>query len=173
MSNINWDLAPEGTETFEKLLGSTMRNFCKPFFWFNGLTGRWVRKEAPELWEVIATRPQPEYPPLTQSLIDEAEQCGEPEWTHGIPPDGTYCKVNHDGEFVNCYLVGRDDMGAFVYRIDGQYHSKASESSFKPIKPTISKAEAWDKLIELSLNRYETQSSILEIQEKYDVEVVE
>ena len=76
---------------------------------------------------------------------EEFEACvaakSEPEWTHGIPPNEIYCKVNHGGEFVNCYLIGRDDMGAFVYRIDGQYYSTMSESKFKPIKPTITEKE--------------------------------
>jgi hypothetical protein len=78
---------------------------------------------------------------------EEFEACvaakakSEPEWTHGIPPNEIYCKVNHGGEFVNCYLIGRDDMGAFVYRIDGQYYSTMSESNLKPIKPTITTSE--------------------------------
>ena len=71
----------------------------------------------------------------------------ETEWAHSIPPNGIYCTVNHNEVFVNCYLIGRDDMGAFVYRIDGDYHSTMDETNFKSIKPTISKAQAWDMLV--------------------------
>jgi len=72
----------------------------------------------------------------TKSVADEGEK-----WAHGIPPNSIYCRVNHGGEFVNCYLVGRDDMGAFVYRIDGGYYSTMCESNLKPIKPKLTKSK--------------------------------
>lgn len=198
MSDINWDLAPEGAVE----LRQCKKN--KVVRWFYASGRMWSANSwsgAYSEYETIATRPQPERKTVedavewvnngneicgrlftqnkmlsfckannTYAFVSEESSAGsvetenwqpvctrkefeacvaaksEPEWMHGIPPNGIYCKVNHAGEFVNCYLIGRDDMGAFVYRIDGQYHSTMIESNFKPIKPTITKSEAWDRV---------------------------
>lgn len=56
------------------------------------------------------------------------------------PPAGTYCQVKQKNEFVNCYIVGLDDCGAIVYRIDGFYGAKMDQNSFRPIRTEREKA---------------------------------
>lgn len=138
MNTVNWDLAPEGAKELVQFESHvTWRKGIK--IWCMVQQG-W--RDYVSDFKTIATRP------TQKTVADAVEQEGE-KWTHGIPPDGIYCKVNHGGEFVNCYLVGRDDMGAFVYRIDDQYHSTISESNLRPIKPKLTKAQAWDIIQEM------------------------
>lgn len=85
----------------------------------------WVERDSG--WQTIATR-QPEYPPLTQSLLDEAKS--EPEWTHII--EGRKCKIVLNEPDVDEDIV--------VLRESGAYHF-ACYDQLKPIKPTITKAE--------------------------------
>jgi hypothetical protein len=128
MSDINWDLAPEGAIEIQK-------DHDDVLYWVNGSGDYWDigwRTSLHDGWKTIATR-QPEYPPLTQSLLDEARS--EPEWTHTYC--GDRCRVLFDEPDKHGYMcVLREKSGYDAVRQD----------ELKPIKPTISKAEAWDKL---------------------------
>lgn len=97
----------------------------------------------------------------------EAKQEGE-KWTHGIPADGIYCKVKRAGEFVNCYLIGRDDMGSFVYRIDGEYLATADERSFKPIKPKLT-AKEYDACVDMASHFNIDPNEFEEYMSKFDI----
>lgn len=88
----------------------------------------WVERDSG--WNTIATRPQP------RKTVEDAKS--EPEWTH-TTTSGHVCKVvvtepDSDG----CICVLREDIG---YDVVGA-------SDIKPIKSTITKAEAWDRCIE-------------------------
>lgn len=121
-------------------------------------------------WGLVCTRE--EFEAYVKEQESSQQSCSEGEkWTHGIPPSGIYCRVLHKGEVVNCYLIGRDDMGAFVYRIDGDYYATASETNFRPIKPTISTKE-YDMLAKyashLNVNPSEFDQYISETYEVID-----
>ncbi|MCC2615979.1 hypothetical protein LJ739_06970 [Aestuariibacter halophilus] len=50
-----------------------------------------------------------------------------------FPPPQTYCQVRLTGIWMNCFAVGPDDLGGFVYRIDGGYDVMNRQECFRPI----------------------------------------
>lgn len=70
-------------------------------------------------------------PPLTQSLLDEAEI--EPKWTH----------IGMRNQ--KCVILAQIASKAWIKYDDGRECVKPI-ADLKPIKPTITKAEAWDMI---------------------------
>lgn len=67
-----------------------------------------------------------------------------------LPPGGTYCQLqltDGTGNWVNCFVIGVDDLGFCVCRADMDYSASMSAASFRPIKAGREKAiEAATKL---------------------------
>lgn len=80
------------------------------------------------------------------------------EWTHTYgPAHSKKCKVLAvDG--AHCWLL-TESGSKFT----------ALTSSLKPIKPKITKAQAWDKISNLAADEFEVNSKIMELQEKYNI----
>lgn len=125
-----------------------------------------------ENWQPICTREEfeacvaakgksePKYPPLTKSLIDEAEQDGEPEWTHSL--GGRKCKIALNKPDVD------DDI---VVLCEGGDYQLVGYDQLKPLKPTITKAEAWDKLTKLNskYQNMDTMTAIMTLCDEHDI----
>lgn len=82
------------------------------------------------------------------------EQEGE-KWTHETA-ESEYCRILIDkpDQFGNVVIL-KEEWGYSDYPL----------SSLKPIKPTISKAEAWDKLMQNQTNSAEVNT----IKQQYDI----
>jgi len=80
-------------------------------------------------FKTIATRPT-----QTKTVADAVEQEGE-KWTH-----------THGGG-LKCKVIATDEEHSWVLTEHG---SKVTEftSSLKPIKPKLTKSQAWDKICE-------------------------
>lgn len=179
MSDVNWDLAPEGA-TELRLHGDDIAFVNEKDEAWCPVDKRWVMKAG--LWQTIATRPQPRktvedaveafpdgipnsyldfayigFNEITKSFVfgtcnqwdsheqfvctrEQFEACvakrarSEPEWTH-LTASGYECKIIQDTPDENGFIVVLDNIG--TYRLHDY-------DSLKPIKPTITKAEAWD-----------------------------
>ena len=83
-----------------------------------------------------------------QRVKEREEMKNKNDWYEkgGLPPEKIYCQVKLNGEWVNCYLIGRDDMGGFVYRVDGGYGCLSDERLFRPLRTEE------DELIERALD---------------------
>ena len=157
MSDVNWDLAPEGA-TEIRSNGNIMRFFNEHNHLWNGAAKEWVIIPNEYDWKTIATRPQErnsEYPPLTQSLIDEANQ--DEEWTH-VMDSGEKCIVLADKPDIHGVIV--------IYTDDNNYYT-CEPSNIKPIKPQITKAKAWDRLN--SGEFYNAQYGIDTLKHEYEI----
>lgn len=96
-----------------------------------------------------------EYPPLTQSLIDEAEQEGE-KWTH-ITNSGYECKIIVKDPDENYVVV--------VLCSDGVYRLHDSKS-LKPIKPTMT--EEQQKMVSKFVARIYTIETSYNLRDEFD-----
>ena len=88
------------------------------------------------------------YDEFEQRVKEREEMKNKNDWYEkgGLPPEKIYCQVKLNGEWVNCYLIGRDDMGGFVYRVDGGYGCLSDERLFRPLRTEE------DELIERALD---------------------
>ena len=60
-----------------------------------------------------------------------------------LPPPETYCQFQKAGAqhgFVNCFVIGIDDLGFCVCRVDMDYHASMSASDFRPLRTEREKA---------------------------------
>lgn len=146
MIDVNWNLAPEGAEELVQ--------FENHVTWRKGIK-IWCMVQ--EDWcdyvsdfKAIATRPK-----QTKNVADAVEQEGE-KWTHKTA-ESEYCRILIDkpDQFGNVVIL-KEEWGYSDYPL----------SSLKPIKPTISKAEAWDKVASEDL---ELSVSVSAIKEQYDI----
>jgi len=55
-----------------------------------------------------------------------------------FPPSGAYCQfllTDGSGKWVNCFIIGIDDLGFCVCRADMDYFASMSPASFRPVEP--------------------------------------
>lgn len=86
------------------------------------------------------------------------EQEGE-KWTHTYK--GEKCRIVTDEP-------DSEGMVCCVYELDMCY-AVTDPKELKPIKPTISKAEAWDKLNEEKCSVHEFGSKLIDLQKEYEI----
>lgn len=97
---------------------------------------------------------------------EEFEACvaakakSEPEWTH-VLNSGVRCKLFKSLEWMQGDVYESEDGKFFIPQRTGKSYS------IKPIKPTISKAEAWDKLN--SGEFYNAQYGLDQIKHYFDI----
>jgi len=89
---------------------------------------------------------------------EEFEACvaakSEPEWTHLHM--GEKCKIIYSQpDFEGFILTDTEEYGYQLYKLE----------DLDPIKPTISKAEAWDKLMQNKMNSSEVNT----LKQKYTI----
>jgi len=89
---------------------------------------------------------------------EEFEACvaakSEPEWTHLHM--GEKCKILYSQpDFEGFILTDTEEYGYQLYKLE----------DLDPIKPTISKAEAWDKLMQNKMNSSEVNT----LKQKYTI----
>lgn len=103
----------------------------------------------------------------------EVERRKGGEWSgKGKPPAGTKCKI-----FRRDWDEWEEGEILFMGKLHVVFKSESrkecawdlEECEFKPIKPTISKDEAWDKLCNLPAHEREVAEAISDILEKYEV----
>ena len=144
--DLNWDLAPEGATTLV-VDGSKDIYWAKDDCFWSGHRGTWEWDLCKDENVVLATRPQ-EREECEKARAEKLE-----EWTH-VDVNGEKCRIIHVHE----------DMAWVRYKgltNDEFWHA----SALKPIKPQITKAEAWDMLMENPLNSSEVNT----IKNKYEV----
>ena len=90
--------------------------------------------------------PQDFYQVCTREEFEKARGEKESEWTH-ITNSGQKCKIHVSEPDANGIIIVINSHGEYM---------RHSADSLKPIKPTITKAEAWDRVI----NRNEKVSYI-------------
>lgn len=69
-----------------------------------------------------------------------------------LPPQETYCqfkKANEECGWVNCFVIGIDDLGFCVCRVDMDYHASMLASDFRPLRTELEKAI--DEMISVTL----------------------
>ena len=69
-----------------------------------------------------------------------------------FPPPETYCQFQKSGTeygLVNCFVIGIDDLGFCVCRVDMDYHASMSASDFRPLRTEREKAV--DEMISVTL----------------------
>lgn len=126
MSEINWDLAPEDAETLEQNVNIiTWRK--KGYFWL-AMDG-WKEDFFSTEWTVVATRPTEK----KKTVADKQE--GE-KWTH-YTEKGYKCKIS---------LSEPDSYGSIVILSEHNVYIRCYPEDINPIKPKLTKAEAWDKV---------------------------
>lgn len=84
-------------------------------------------------YEVVATRPK-----QTKTIADSSQtSCSEGEkWTH-----------TYDGQKVRWLGNKPDSFEEMAIQYQSGEYGLARVSALKPIKPTITKSEAWDKVV--------------------------
>lgn len=102
-----------------------------------------------ENWQPVCTREQFE---------DYVKQQEGEKWTHMYYKDKCRIKVSEP-----------DSDGYIVIVTDFNGYQLCTPDELKPIKPTISKAEAWDKLKDLPANEWSIHSHVMELENKYDI----
>jgi hypothetical protein len=109
-----------------------------------------------DIFELVCTREQFE----AYGREQEAKQEGE-KWTH----------VYNDHEVCRVLIEDPDRFGIIVIDTAGNGYLTCSPDEMKPIKPTITKAEAWDKLnrIDGSAEFETVMNSVMAIIEQYDI----
>lgn len=149
MSDVNWDLAPKDA-TEIRSNGNIMRFFNKHNHLWNGAAKKWVEIPNEKDWQTIATRlqePREEYEKAREGKVGE--------WTH-LDPDGRKCRIIHVHDSV-----------AWVRYENRLSNELWDADSLKPIKPQITKAEAWDMLN--SGEFYNAQYGIDTLKHKHDI----
>jgi hypothetical protein len=126
MSDINWNLAPEGAVEIRQLQGGALCWFNVYKKYYNGLY--WCKSEYPS--DVIAIRPQ------TKTVADEQE--GE-KWTHTYAGD-------------KCFLLepNKDPDGYYAIKTDCGLFELAKGHELKPIKPKLTESAMLSRIAELS-----------------------
>lgn len=91
------------------------------------------------------------------------EQEGE-KWTHEYDNSNPRrLKIICDKPDVN------GEIAVIVNGPKGAFYTKTLPSKIRLIKPTLSKAEAWDKLKNLPANEWSIHSHVMELENKYDI----
>lgn len=85
------------------------------------------------------------------------EQEGE-KWTHELWGDKAYIKIYEP-----------DCDGYLMAVTEGNGYNLVKIEDLKPIKPTLTKAEAWDKLKDLPAHEWSIHSHVMELENKYDI----
>jgi len=148
MSDVNWDLAPEGA-TEIRSNGNIMRFFNKHNHFWNGAAEEWVTIPNEYDWKIVATRPQ------EREEYEKARGEKVEEWTH-LDPDGRKCIIIHVHDSV-----------AWVRYENRLSNELWDADSLKPIKPQITKAKAWDRLN--SGEFYNAQYGIDTLKHEYEI----
>lgn len=151
---IDWNLAPEGA--------TMIISSDKELRWANK-DGQWVFNKVDgwkfltgnplklSCWKVIATRPT-----QTKTVADAVEQEGE-KWTH------VYCSEK-------CKVVGEpDSFGRVVILTESDAYFLDKPENLKPIKPTLTKAEAWDRMADSDTSIITFHDKYEELKEQYDI----
>lgn len=114
MSEINWDLAPEGAERLVQT--SSYVTWSKASELWNYHDACWRESTAP--WRAIATRPSEQ----AKTVADEGEK-----WTH-VTAEDEECKivVSKQDKF-GCVVILKKDWGYSEYAL----------SKLEPIKPKM------------------------------------
>lgn len=94
-----------------------------------------------------------EYPPLTQSLIKEAEQETE-KWTHEYHGDN--CKIVHQEKW-QAWIVSEKGLSKLV-----------PISELRKPKPALTKEQAWVKMQSL-IPKYGVTSAYIIVKRDYDI----
>jgi|TARA_Y100001951_G_scaffold105392_1_gene123050 hypothetical protein len=158
---IDWELAPEGAVELKMLTdGGCARWFNKDGNYFSG--SAWLN---PMLeYKTIATRTQ-------QKTVADAYDWANGEWEEG--EKWTHVVDDDEGQLTKCRKHLKLCNGSdWVYVCEkGEYFvpSKMGYCGVKPIKPKLTKAQAWDKLKGLPDNEWDVHSHIMSIEEKYDI----
>jgi len=150
MGDINWDLAPEGAERLVQC-GWFIGWVKEGHVWCN-YTCVWEQDHTLNDEETIATRPQE---PREEYEKARGEKVGE--WTH-LDPDGRKCIIIHVHDSV-----------AWVRYENRLSNELWDADSLKPIKPKLTKAEAWDMLNEKASTVNELGVRLLELHGKYEI----
>lgn len=137
MNKINWKLAPEGAigvaQRGQQLaFVDNDRNIFLDGHW--GISMGWdLVAKRPTFAESITKTPQLEQTKTAEGdFVEVNEQESEPEWTH-IDAFGNPCSILIDEP---------DSMGKVVILRQDGWYSPVARGSLKPIKPTISQAQA-------------------------------
>tara|TARA_Y100001973_G_C5205526_1_gene341216 strand:+ start:1313 stop:1882 length:570 start_codon:yes stop_codon:yes gene_type:complete len=127
--------------------GGKWGNSVRRHIAYNPNSDRFTYSETGEVnkrWYIVCTRAEFEayvkeqeakkkYPPITQSLIDEAEQEAE-KWTHEYHGDN--CKIVHQKKW-QAWIVSENGLSKLV-----------PISELRKPKPTMSESEAWRYCVE-------------------------
>ena len=119
---VDWSLAPDGAEELVQYM--TRITWRKGIKIWCAVSGSWCDYVSD--WKTIATSPQ------TKTVADEQE--GE-KWTHFYNDE--YCKI---------VIETPDKFGEIVIDCEYNGYITCEPSELKPIKPKLTKAEAWDKM---------------------------
>jgi hypothetical protein len=111
----------------------------------------------------VAANSEPHFKATRENLkkiAKDAKSKSEPEWTHCTSLGK--CRVLIDIP---------DEHGYVVIERDGEGYSLVPPRCLKPIKPTISKSEAWDKLTKLNgkYQNMDTMTAIMTLCGEYEV----
>ncbi len=101
-------------------------------------------------WQPICTRAE------FEAYVKEQE--GE-KWTHVYTDD--------TGTDIRCVLLAEHDEWAWVK--DAGTVDTIHKSWLKPIKPTLTKSQAWDMLKDLPANEWGVHSHVMELEDKYEI----
>tara|TARA_R110002033_G_C3897243_1_gene239787 strand:- start:18082 stop:18687 length:606 start_codon:yes stop_codon:yes gene_type:complete len=176
MSDINWDLAPEGAVAIKRTRLGKMFFINKDGYYYHGV---W-KLDFCDKWKTIATRPQPERKTVEDAVnyiyghcegvwacsldalcyVDDAwfydksglskhQVCTREEFEACVAAEcePEWTHTDAFGDPCRVLIDEPDSMGqVIILRQDGWYSTVAA-SSLKPIKPTITKA-AEDALVE-------------------------
>ncbi len=93
-----------------------------------------------------------------KTVADAVEQDGV-KWTH-IDTDGEPCKILIDAP---------DSLGRVIILRGNGWYMPVDRANLKPIKPTISKADAWDKLLQTDEKIRKLDDAIFAIADKYEI----
>ena len=147
MMDINWDLSPEGAVAIKQDSWGNL-------YWVNKQDKYWGKSEWSRLlhhssWQTIATRP-------TEKTAADDKQEGE-KWTHTYK--GVVCRIEYERN--GCAWIVNESGEDFL--IDTR--------ALKPIKPKLTKAQAWDMLTKID-GRAEfktVMNTVMAMLEKYDI----
>lgn len=138
-------------DAYEKCKGLWPNKYCNDLY-YDPKSGEWFCNDKPAPWYIfVCTREQfeayakeqedkQEYPPLTQSLIDEAEQEAD-KWTHEYHGDN--CKIIHQEKW-QAWIVSEKGLSKLVHI-----------SELRKQKSALTKEQAWDYAVDSGLSAEE------------------